>query len=140
MIVSVDFALTDAERELAELCRDFAQKEIARRAPRAWDEAQCPTDLLREMGELVDAGVRVLERAGRSPRVPHAAAWQAHVTIGSLPLYLFGTDEQRGTPRFVVPRVRWISRSRPAAPATTAVEGTSTGYDPTATLVPVGPI
>jgi alkylation response protein AidB-like acyl-CoA dehydrogenase len=24
-----------------------------------------------------------------------AAAWQAHVTIGSLPLYLFGSDEQR---------------------------------------------
>jgi alkylation response protein AidB-like acyl-CoA dehydrogenase len=24
-----------------------------------------------------------------------AAAWQAHVTIGSLPLYLFGTDDQR---------------------------------------------
>ena len=24
-----------------------------------------------------------------------AAAWQAHVTIGSLPLYLFGNDEQR---------------------------------------------
>ena len=24
-----------------------------------------------------------------------AAAWQAHVTIGSLPLYLFGTDAQR---------------------------------------------
>ena len=24
-----------------------------------------------------------------------AAAWQAHATIGSLPLYLFGNDEQR---------------------------------------------
>ena len=24
-----------------------------------------------------------------------AAAWQAHVTIGSLPLYLFGNDTQR---------------------------------------------
>ncbi len=24
-----------------------------------------------------------------------AAAWQAHVTIGSLPLYLFGNDDQR---------------------------------------------
>ena len=24
-----------------------------------------------------------------------AAAWQAHVTIGSLPLYLFGNDAQR---------------------------------------------
>ena len=29
----MDFALSEAERELAELCRDFAQKEIAPRAP-----------------------------------------------------------------------------------------------------------
>src|SRR6516165_435261 len=111
MIVSVDFELTDAERELAELCRDFAQKEIARRAPRAWDEAQCPTDLLREMGELGLLGmlipeawggigmstvgfVAAMEQIGLADQSV-AAAWQAHVTIGSLPLHLFGDDAQR---------------------------------------------
>ena len=52
LVYVVDFTLTEAERELVGLCRDFAQNEIARRAPQAWDEARCPTDLLREMGEL----------------------------------------------------------------------------------------
>jgi len=107
----VDFTLTEAERDLAELCREFAQKEIAPRAPVAWDEARCPTDLLREMGELGLLGmlipeewggigmttvgfVAAMEQIGRADQSV-AAAWQAHVTIGSLPLLLFGTDDQR---------------------------------------------
>ena len=32
----MDFSLTETERDLVELCRDFAQKEIATRAPLAW--------------------------------------------------------------------------------------------------------
>jgi alkylation response protein AidB-like acyl-CoA dehydrogenase len=107
----VDFTLTDAERDLAELCRDFAQKEIAPRAPEAWHEGRCPTDLLREMGALGLLGMLVpeewggigmttvgfvaaMEQLGLADQSV-AAAWQAHVTIGSLPLLLFGTDAQR---------------------------------------------
>jgi alkylation response protein AidB-like acyl-CoA dehydrogenase len=107
----VDFALTDAERDLVGLCREFAQKEIAVRAPQAWDEARCPTDLLREMGELGLLGmlipeewggigmstvgfVAAMEQLGVADQSV-AASWQAHVTIGSLPLYLFGNDAQR---------------------------------------------
>ncbi|HEU5082986.1 MAG TPA: acyl-CoA dehydrogenase family protein [Acidimicrobiales bacterium] len=107
----MDFSLTEDERDLAELCRDFAQKEIATRAPQAWEEARCPTDLLREMGELGLLGVLVpeewggigmttvgfvaaMEQLGVADQSV-AAAWQAHVTIGSLPLLLFGNDEQR---------------------------------------------
>jgi short-chain 2-methylacyl-CoA dehydrogenase len=107
----MDFSLTEAERELAGLCRDFARKEIAPRAPEAWEAAQCPTDLLREMGELGLLGMLVpeewggigmstvgfvaaMEQLGVADQSV-AAAWQAHVTIGSLPLYLFGDDAQR---------------------------------------------
>src|SRR3954471_1861526 len=107
----MDFSLTEAERDLAGLCREFAQKEIATRAPQAWDDAVCPTDLLREMGELGLLGVLVpeewggigmstvgfvaaMEQIGLADQSV-AAAWQAHVTIGSMPLYLFGNDEQR---------------------------------------------
>ena len=107
----MDFSLSERERELAGLCRDFAQKEIAPRAPRAWEEARCPTDLLREMGQLGLLGVLVpeqwggigmstigfvaaMEELGLADQSV-AAAWQAHVTIGSLPLFLFGTDAQR---------------------------------------------
>jgi short/branched chain acyl-CoA dehydrogenase len=107
----MDFSLTDPERELVGLCRDFAQKEIATRAPLAWEESRCPTDLLREMGELGLLGmlipeewggigmstvgfVAAMEQIGLADQSV-AAAWQAHVTIGSLPLFLFGDDGQR---------------------------------------------
>ena len=107
----MDFSLNEPERELVGLCRDFAQNEIARRAPAAWEEARCPTDLLREMGELGLLGLLVpeewggigmstvgfvaaMEQIGLADQSV-AAAWQAHVTIGSLPLYLFGNDKQR---------------------------------------------
>ncbi len=107
----MDLSLGERERELVGLCRDFAQKEIAPRAPRAWEEGRCPTDLLREMGELGLLGmlipeqwggigmstvgfVAAMEQIGLADQSV-AAAWQAHVTIGSLPLYLFGNDAQR---------------------------------------------
>src|SRR3954447_16695275 len=107
----MDFELGEAERDLVGLCRDFAQKEIAVRAPQAWQEARCATDLLREMGGLGLLGmlipeewggigmstvgfVAAMEQIGLADQSV-AAAWQAHVTIGSLPLFLFGTDAQR---------------------------------------------
>ena len=107
----MDFSLNETERDLVGLCRDFAQGEIAPRAPLAWEEARCPTDLLREMGELGLLGMLVPEQWGgigmstvgfvaameQIGQVDQsvAAAWQAHVTIGSLPLLLFGNDDQR---------------------------------------------
>jgi short/branched chain acyl-CoA dehydrogenase len=107
----MDFSLNESERDLVGLCRDFAQREIAPRAPLAWEEARCPTDLLREMGALGLLGMLVpeewggigmstvgfvaaMEEIGQADQSV-AAAWQAHVTIGSLPLLLFGNDDQR---------------------------------------------
>ena len=107
----MDFSLREPERELAALCREFARNEIAPRAPAAWEEGRCPTDLLREMGTLGLLGLLVpeewggigmstvgfvaaMEQIGLADQSV-AAAWQAHVTIGSLPLLLFGDDEQR---------------------------------------------
>jgi alkylation response protein AidB-like acyl-CoA dehydrogenase len=107
----MDFSLTEPERDLVDLCRDFATREIAVRAPKAWDEERCDTDLLREMGALGLLGMLVpeewggigmstvgfvaaMEQIGLADQ-SLAAAWQAHVTIGSLPLLLFGNDAQR---------------------------------------------
>jgi short-chain 2-methylacyl-CoA dehydrogenase len=107
----VELELSESEQDLVGLCRDFAQQQIAVRAPQAWEEARCPTDLLREMGQLGLLGmlipeewggigmstvgfVAAMEQIGRADQSV-AAAWQAHVTIGSLPLYLFGNDAQR---------------------------------------------
>ena len=107
----MDLSLSESEQDLVGLCRDFAQQQIAPRAPLAWEEARCPTDLLREMGALGLLGMLVpeewggigmstvgfvaaMEQIGLADQSV-AAAWQAHVTIGSLPLYLFGDDAQR---------------------------------------------
>lgn len=107
----MDFSLTEREQDLVALCATFAREQIAERAPQAWHERRCPTDLLREMGGLGLLGVLVPERWGGIGMSTVgfvaameqigvadqsvAAAWQAHATIGSLPLLLFGTDEQR---------------------------------------------
>src|SRR5580693_9880308 len=107
----MDFSLNETERDLVGLCRAFASREIAARAPLAWAEARCPTDLLREMGALGLLGMLVpeqwggigmstvgfvaaMEQIGLADQSV-AAAWQAHITIGSLPLLLFGDDAQR---------------------------------------------
>ncbi len=107
----MDLSLSDSEQDLVDLCRAFAQEQIASRAPKAWAEGRCPTDLLREMGGLGLLGmlipeewggigmstvgfVAAMEQIGLADQSV-AAAWQAHVTIGSLPLYLFGNDGQR---------------------------------------------
>ncbi len=107
----MDLSLSEPERDLVGLCRDFAQQQIARRAPLAWEEGRCPTDLLREMGELGLLGmlipeewggigmttvgfVAAMEQIGVADQSV-AAAWQAHVTIGSLPLLLFGNQAQK---------------------------------------------
>jgi short-chain 2-methylacyl-CoA dehydrogenase len=107
----MDLSLTESEQDVVDLCRDFAQKEILRRAPLAWEEGRCATDLLREMGQLGLRGILIpeewggigmstigfvaaMEQIGQADQSV-AAAWQAHVTIGSLPLCLFGNDEQR---------------------------------------------
>lgn len=108
----MDFTLTEAESAMLELGRTYAEREIAAVAPRAWQEERCPTEVLRGLGKLGLLGLLVPEQWGGigsstvgfvallealaavDPSV--AAAWQAHSTIGSLPLLLFGSDDQRG--------------------------------------------
>ncbi len=107
----MDFTLTEPESDLLDLGRTYAEREIAPVAARAWHEERCPTELLRGLGELGLLGTLVPEKWGGigsttvgyvallealatvDPSV--AAAWQAHSTIGSLPLLLFADDEQR---------------------------------------------
>ena len=107
----MDFSLSESERELVGLCRDFAQKEIAPRAPSRgrrpgarpicsvrWAKLGLLGLLVPEqwggIGMSTIGFVAAMEQIGLADQSV-AAAWQAHVTIGSLPLFLFGTDAQR---------------------------------------------
>ena len=115
MLATID--LTGEAAELRDLCREFAEGEIAPHAARWWQEERCPTEVLRKMGELDLLGLLVEEAYGGANvstvaavaaiyevgRVDQsiAAAWQAHLTIGSLPLLAFGSEEQKR--RWLVP-------------------------------------
>jgi short/branched chain acyl-CoA dehydrogenase len=107
----MDFALTPDEQALADLCREFAEQDIAPHAAQWSIDEKCPTDVLRKMGRLGLLGLLVPEEYGGAgvstvamvAAMQHigkadqslAAAWQAHLTIGSLPLLKFGTQEQK---------------------------------------------
>lgn len=112
----MDLEFSSDEAALVDLCRQFAEGEIAPHAARWSEEETCPTDVLRQMGELGLMGLLVpeefggagastvgfvaaMEQVGRADQ-SLASAWQAHLTIGSLPLLNFGDDEQRA---------RWLS-------------------------------
>jgi alkylation response protein AidB-like acyl-CoA dehydrogenase len=107
----VDFELTDDQREIQRLAREFAEAEIAPNAA-AWDRAHAfPRDLLGRLGELGLMGVCVpeaydgagadfvsyilvleeLSRADAGVGVTVAV----HTSACTMPILQFGTDEQR---------------------------------------------
>ncbi len=107
----MDLELSQDEAALADLAATIARREIAPAAPAAWAAGRCPVEILRRMGEAGLLGLLVpeewggsgattvgfvaaMEQIGRADQSV-AAAWQAHSTIGSLPLLRFGTDDQR---------------------------------------------
>jgi short-chain 2-methylacyl-CoA dehydrogenase len=107
----VDFEVSADQQTLIELCRAVAEREIRPVAQRAWDEERCPTEVLRAMGKAGLMGLLVpetwggaemgtvafvaaMEEIGAADQ-SIASAWQAHSTIGSMPLLLFGSDDQR---------------------------------------------
>ncbi|PBC48014.1 acyl-CoA dehydrogenase [Rhodococcus sp. ACS1] len=107
----MDLDLPAEAIELQKLCRDFAEKEIEPYAESWSEEERFPSDVFLKMGELdltgllipheysgTDAGyvsyVAAMEAIGAADQ-SFAAAWNAHSTIASLPLAVFGTEEQK---------------------------------------------
>ena len=103
--------LTDEDRALRDLAREFAHGEVAPNAARWYEEERCPIELFARMGELDLMGLLAPEEHGGTDvstvalvaalfevaKIDQsiAAAWQAHLTIGSMPLIAFGTGAQK---------------------------------------------
>jgi alkylation response protein AidB-like acyl-CoA dehydrogenase len=117
---AVDFDLTDDQREIQALARDFAKEQIEPHAGE-WDRAHAfPRELLSRLGELGLLGVCIPEEYGGAgadfvsyilvlEELSRADAGvgvtvAVHTSAATLPILTFGTDEQRS--RFVPPLAR----------------------------------
>ena len=116
----MDFALSEEQREIQALAREFADTEIAPHAAE-WDrEHRFPREVLARLGELGLMGVCVPEELGGAgadfvsyilvlEELSRADAGvgvtvAVHTSAATLPILTFGTDEQRS--RFVPPLAR----------------------------------
>src|SRR5213076_1822503 len=116
----MNFSLTDDQREIQALAREFAQAEIEPNAA-AWDrEHGFPRELLGKLAELGLLGVCIPEEYGGAgadflsyilvlEELSRADAGvgvtvAVHTSAVTLPILTFGTDEQRS--RFVPPLAR----------------------------------
>lgn len=117
MATRVSLELDQEDKALRDLAREFAEGEIRPHAADWWREERFPTELFQSMGKLDLMGLLVPEEHGGTDVSTTAvvaalfevakadqsvaAAWQAHLTIGSIPLLAFGTHEQKQ--RWLVP-------------------------------------
>jgi short/branched chain acyl-CoA dehydrogenase len=107
----MNFDLTDEQKAIQALCRDFAREEVAPRARENDEKERFPYELVRKMAELGLMGLPFPEEYGGAgaDTVSYALAVMeiaradastaitlaAHVSLGTSPFYLFGTKEQK---------------------------------------------
>ncbi len=113
----MNFDLTDDQKAIQRLARDFAQNEVRPRAEEMDREEAFPYELVADMAELGFMGLPFPEEYGGSgadtvsyalavmeiARVDASTAitMAAHISLGAAPFYLFGTEEQKQ--RYLVP-------------------------------------
>ena len=106
-----NYDLTDDEQELAALVRDFADQVVAPRSYEADRTHTLPLDVVAQMGELGLFGLPFPEEYGgmggdyfalclaleELARVDSSVAitLEAAVSLGAMPIYRFGTEEQK---------------------------------------------
>ncbi|HMJ02917.1 MAG TPA: acyl-CoA dehydrogenase family protein, partial [Conexibacter sp.] len=107
----MDFDLSDDHRLIQRTVRDFATNEVAPVAEELDREKRFPYELVRQLGELNLMGIPFPEEVGGGggdtlayalaveelTRVDSSVAITlcAHTSLGTQPIYLFGTPEQR---------------------------------------------
>jgi butyryl-CoA dehydrogenase len=116
----MNFDLTDEQKAIQALCRDFAREKVKPRAEQMDAEAAFPYDLVAEMARLGLMGLPFPEEWGGAGAdtvsyvlavmeiaradASTAITLAAHVSLGSAPFYLFGTKEQKE--RYLIPLAR----------------------------------
>jgi len=116
----MEFELSDEQKAIQSLCREFAQDEVRPRAEQMDAEAAFPYDLVKKMAELGLMGLPFPEEYGGAgaDTVSYALAvaeiaradastaitLAAHVSLGSTPFFLFGTEAQKQ--KYLVPLAR----------------------------------
>jgi len=107
----VDFELSDEQRLLRDTVRDFARGEVAPAAEQLDREKAFPLEIVRKMGELGLMGIPFPEDVGGGgadtlsyalaveelARVDSSVAitLAAHTSLGTMPIHLWGSAEQR---------------------------------------------
>jgi short-chain 2-methylacyl-CoA dehydrogenase len=117
---AMDFDLTDEQRAIQSLAREFARDEVRPRAEEMDRDAQFPYELVAKMAELGFMGLPFPEEYGGAgaDTVSYALAVMeiaradastaitlaAHVSLGATPFYLFGSERQKQ--EYLVPLAR----------------------------------
>jgi alkylation response protein AidB-like acyl-CoA dehydrogenase len=116
----MDFSFTPEQDAFRQTVRDFAEKTIAPRAEEMDENEEFPVDIALQMGELGLFGIPFPEEYGgmggdftslciaieELARVDSSMAitLEAAVGLGAMPVYLFGSEEQKQ--RWLVPLAR----------------------------------
>jgi short-chain 2-methylacyl-CoA dehydrogenase len=107
----VHFDLTDEQRAIQRLVRDFAQGEVKPLAEELDREKRFPYEIVAKLGELGLMGIPYPEQygGGGADQLAYAIAIEeltrvdssvaitvaAHTSLGTWPIYAFGSDEQK---------------------------------------------
>lgn len=113
----MNFELTKEQQMIRDMVRDFAEKEIAPNARHVDQTEEFPVDTFKKMGELGFLGIPFPEKYGGvgGDTISYAIAveevgracgstglsYAAAVSLGSSPIYYFGTEEQKQ--KYLVP-------------------------------------
>jgi len=120
----VDFELTEEQRMIRDMVRDFAENEIAPIAAEIDEAGRFPEEVVEKMAELQLMGLPWPEEYGGAggdnlsyalavEEISRASgslgiAYAAHISLCSAPIYLFGNEEQKK--KYLVPLARgeWL--------------------------------
>src|ERR687886_219955 len=107
----MEFELTDEQREVRRLVRDFAEQEVRPVAEELDRDKRFPYEIVRALGELGLMGIPYPHEygGGGADTISYALAIEelarvdssvaitvaAHTSLGTFPIYAFGSDEQK---------------------------------------------